>query len=352
MASPSTSISRFTVSAYPLPPEVVVFGRSEVMRNVRAMLEKGAHANVPILLQGESGTGKDVLARFVHLMSPWSGGPFVKINCPAVPAALMESELFGYEKGAFTGAYTSKPGRMELAGRGTLFLDEISELDLSLQSKLLEVLQDGQCCRIGGQENTNIEARVICATNRRLEDEVSQGRFRQDLFYRINVIHVRVPPLRERPADIPILVDYFYQAFVDRYNCRTKAVADHLLQRIAAYSWPGNIRELENVMKRYVILGSEEAIFAELTPSSQPSSSYLAPQIAPDGSVSLKQITRAAVRDVERQVILKILQANNWNRRRAARALNISYRALLYKMKEVAIAAPNNGNGDPSNHSV
>ncbi|MGI9102773.1 MAG: sigma-54 interaction domain-containing protein [Terriglobales bacterium] len=336
------------MSAYPLPPEVVVFGRSEVMRNLRATLEKGAHANVPILLQGESGTGKDVLARFVHLMSPWGSGPFVKINCPAVPAGLMESELFGYEKGAFTGAYSSKPGRMELANRGTLFLDEISELDFSLQSKLLEVLQDGQCCRIGGQENTNIEARVICATNRRLEDEVNGGRFRQDLFYRINVIHVRVPALRERSADIPILVNYFHQAFLDRYNCRTKAVADHLLNSMMNYAWPGNIRELENVMKRYVILGTEEAIYADLAPSSPSPQGFIAPEIGPSGSVSLKEITRAAVRDVERQVILKILQANNWNRRRAARALNISYRALLYKMKEVAIASPHNGNGGNS----
>ena len=191
------------------PPEAVIFGRSEVMQSLRDRMDKVASANVPVLIQGESGTGKDIIARMIHGLSPWRTGPFVKVNCPAIPGTLLESELFGYEKGAFTGAYGSKPGRVEMAHRGTLFLDEISELDLGLQSKLLQLLQDGQFCRIGAQEDKKVEVRVVCATNRVLEAEIENGTFRQDLFYRINVVNLQMPPLRERKGDIPELVDIF-----------------------------------------------------------------------------------------------------------------------------------------------
>jgi two-component system, NtrC family, response regulator AtoC len=331
-----------------LPPETVVFGRSEPMQALRANLEKLATASVPMLIEGESGTGKDILAKLIHYKSSWNQGPYVKVNCPAIPGTLMESELFGYEKGSFTGAFGAKPGRVEMADRGTLFLDEISELEIGLQSKLLQFLQDGQFCRIGGEQDTRVEVRVICATNRRLEDEVNKGTFRQDLYYRINVISLRVPPLRQRSGDIPVLVEYFRETFNRKYNCNAKPISDRLMHLMMGYQWPGNIRELENLLKRYVILGAEDTVFSELRPTEV---NFPLPEISLDRPISLKAIRRAAVRDVERQVIAKILQANQWNRRRTARALNISYRALLYKLKEAGIPAANesphkaNGNG-------
>src|SRR6266481_4686079 len=196
-----------------LPPELVIFGRSANMLAVQQKLEKVAMANVPILIEGESGTGKEIITKLIHQLSPWGSGPFVKVNCPAIPGTLIESELFGYERGAFTGAYGAKAGRVEMASRGTLFLDEIGELDMDLQAKLLQVLQDGQFCRIGSQEDKRLEARVVCATNRSLEEEIAAGTFRGDLYYRINVVNITLPPLRERAADIPELVNYFLQSY-------------------------------------------------------------------------------------------------------------------------------------------
>ena len=232
-------------------------------------MDKVASANVPVLIQGESGTGKDIIARMIHGLSPWRNGPFVKVNCPAIPGTLLESELFGYEKGAFTGAYGSKPGRVELAHRGTLFLDEISELDLGLQSKLLQLLQDGQFCRIGAQEDKKVEVRVVCATNRVLEAEIESGTFRQDLFYRINVVNLQMPPLRERRGDIPDLVTYFLEYYNRKYNCRARTLSGDLMNSLQKYHWPGNIRELENLIKRYVILGNEEVISSDLVAHQQ-----------------------------------------------------------------------------------
>src|ERR1700757_1618053 len=199
----TNSVSSLVQSIGEIPPESIVFGHSDAMQALRARMDKVASANVPVLIQGESGTGKDIIARMIHGRSPWRTGPYVKVNCPAIPGTLLESELFGYEKGAFTGAYGTKPGRVEMAHRGTLFLDEISELDMGLQAKLLQLLQDGQFSRLGGQEDTKVELRVICATNRPLENEVENGTFRQDLFYRINVVNLVLPPLRDRLVDIP-----------------------------------------------------------------------------------------------------------------------------------------------------
>src|SRR4051812_17404082 len=232
MATPATGInnSSFIRSLGPTPPDSVVFGRSQRMQAVRQRIEKIAAANVPVLIQGESGTGKDIIARMIHKLSPWEAGPFVKVNCPAIPGSLMESELFGYEKGGFTGAVGSKPGRVEMAHRGTLFLDEISELEHGLQSKLLQVLQDGQFCRIGAQEDKKVEARVVCATNRQLEREIETGAFRQDLYYRINVVNIQLPPLRERAVDIPVLVTYFLEQYNEKYNCRGKVLSSGLME--------------------------------------------------------------------------------------------------------------------------
>jgi len=303
-------------------------------------MDKVAAANVPVLIQGESGTGKDIIARMIHGRSPWRTGPYVKVNCPAIPGTLLESELFGYEKGAFTGAYGTKPGRVEMAHRGTLFLDEISELDLALQSKLLQLLQDGQFCRIGAQEDKKVEVRVVCATNRILENEIENGTFRQDLFYRINVVNLSLPPLRERRGDIEELVNYFLEHYNRKYNCRAKALSVELMAVLQKYHWPGNIRELENLVKRYVILGSEEVISSDLVTREQ---EYFNPEINLDGPISLKKLTRQATRELERKVILKVLQANHWNRKQAARALSISYRALLYKIRDAGL---------PSNRTV
>jgi two-component system response regulator AtoC len=335
MPIPSTNqVSLLVQSVGEIPPEAVIFGRSEAMQALRARLNKVAGANVPVLIQGESGTGKDIIARMIHGLSPWRTGPYVKVNCPAIPGTLLESELFGYEKGAFTGAYGAKPGRVEMAHRGTLFLDEISELDPALQSKLLQLLQDGQFCRIGAQEDKKVEARIVCSTNRHLEIEIENGTFRQDLFYRINVVNLQLPPLRERRADIADLVDYFLNYYNQKYNCRARSLSPELLGVLQKYHWPGNIRELENLIKRYVILGNEEVITSDLV-AREPE--YFNPDINLDGPISLKKLTRQATRELERKIILKVLQANHWNRKRAARALNISYRALLYKIREAGL---------------
>jgi two-component system response regulator AtoC len=221
-----------------------------------------------------------------------------------------------------------------MAHRGTLFLDEISELDSALQSKLLQLLQDGQFCRIGAQEDKKVEVRVVCATNRQLEQEIATGSFRQDLFYRINVVNLHMPPLRERAADIPALVEYFLDYYNRKYNCRTRELSDELKAMLQKYHWPGNIRELENLIKRYVILGTEEAIASDLVSQQR---DVFNPEISFDGPISLKKLTRQAVRELERKVILKVLQANHWNRKQSARALSISYRALLYKIRDTGL---------------
>jgi two-component system, NtrC family, response regulator AtoC len=318
-----------------VPPDEVVFGQSEAMRIVRQKLEKVASANIPVLLQGESGTGKEIIAKLIHTRSPWESGPFVKVNCPAIPGTLVESELFGYEKGAFTGANGTKPGRVEQAQNGTLFLDEIAELEMGLQAKLLQLLQDGQFCPIGAQEDKRIDVRVVCATNRNLEEEIDQGSFRQDLYYRINVVNIQLPSLRERTADIPFISDFLRQVYSEKFNRPTQPLSARRLDMMQRYHWPGNIRELENMMKRYVILGSEDAITIELSGGNS-SPSFL-PDVPVDGSISLKKVTRQAMREFEKKIILKILQTHNWNRKRAASALNISYRALLYKLKEAGV---------------
>jgi len=328
-----------------IPPETVVFGSTDRMQMLQHKLRVVAGANVPILITGENGTGKEVLARMIHQQSPWSDGPFVKVNCPAIPGTLLESELFGYERGAFTGALRSKPGRVELAHRGTLFLDEIGEMELGMQAKLLQLLQDGQFCRIGAQEDVKVEVRVICATNRELADEVAAGRFRQDLFYRINVVQIQAPALRHRVRDIPTLTNYFLDYYADKFCVRPKPVSEGLMAMLQRYEWPGNIRQLENLMKRYVVLGNEEAITSELV--SRGGGNCFDPLIPLDGKISLKKATRDAVRELERRIILKVLQTHNWNRKKAAKAMSISYRALLYKIQETGIAARRTKPADP-----
>ena len=322
------------IAIHQLPPEPVIFGQTPAMRDVRQKLERVAGANLSVLISGESGTGKDIIARLLHLYSPWANGPFVKVNCPAIPGTLLESELFGYEKGAFTGAFNPKPGRVELAHRGTLFLDEIAELDAMLQAKLLQLLQDGQFSRIGAQEDKNVEVRVVCSTNRELHGEIERGNFRSDLFYRIATMTIHLPPLRERVVDLPIICDYLLQYYNEKLNGRVMMVRPALMAKMQRYSWPGNIRQLENLVKRYVVMGTEDVILSELL---QPNEHDTLGNFMVDGPVSLKKLTRQTVRKLEARIILNALHANNWNRKKAARALDISYRALLYKLKEVGI---------------
>jgi two-component system, NtrC family, response regulator AtoC len=322
------------IAAQQLPPESIIFGQTPAMQEVRQKLERVAGANLSILITGESGTGKDIVARLLHLYSPWANGPFVKVNCPAIPGSLLESELFGYERGAFTGAIGAKPGRVEMAHRGTLFLDEISELDPMLQAKLLQLLQDGQFSRIGSQEDKKVEVRVVSATNRELHHEIDAGNFRHDLFYRIAAMTIHLPPLRERAVDLSLLCEYLLQYYNDKLNGSAPPLRPALLAKMQGYSWPGNVRQLENLIKRYVVMGTDDVILSELLQTNDRDDFS---DLSFDGPVSLKSLTRQTVRKIEARIILGALHANNWNRKKAARALDISYRALLYKLKEVGV---------------
>jgi two-component system response regulator AtoC len=321
-------------TAAKLPPLKVIVGSTPRMAVIFEHIKKLASAHIPVLLTGESGTGKELIATLIHCYSPIPSRPLVQINCAALPATMIESELFGYEAGAFTGASVSKCGRVELAGTGTLFLDEITELDLSLQAKLLQLLQDGQFTALGGREERHVDSRFIFATNRDLQQEIRAGNFRADLFYRMDGVTLHLPPLRERVEDVPVLVEYFLEKYNGIYNCRAESPSNSTIEQLQAYHWPGNIRQLENVIRRYVVLGSQETMIADLTNVETDVFQFAIPQ---NGKISLKEITRRAVRQVERQVIFKVMEANGWKRKKSARTLNISYRALLYKLTDMGI---------------
>ena len=337
MVRTATQGVTLTLRTDDLPPEELIFGRSAAMQEFRQRITKFAATNVPLLIQGETGTGKGVLARYIHSQSSVAAGPFVSVNCAAIPGTLLESELFGYEEGAFTGAYSSKPGLVELAHKGALFLDRIDEIDPVLQAKLLQLLQDAQFSRIGGREDINVQIRVICATSRPLEHELAVGRFRADLYYRINVATVELPTLRSRIEDVPQLARYFYERLRKRYKSSAAPISPLLLKLFEQHTWPGNIRELENLMERYVILGSEEAISEELVSWER---TPIAPELPTNGPIQLKKVTRKAVRELEGWIILSALEANRWNRKRAARDLRISYRSLLYKIRQAGLNPP------------
>jgi two-component system response regulator AtoC len=328
-----------------LPPEQTIFGVTSALASVRERILKFAPTDIPMVITGESGTGKDAIAQLIHNHSTMANKPFVQVNCAAIPNTLIESELFGYEKGSFTGAVASKPGRVELANGGTLFLDEIGELSPGVQAKLLQLLQDGQFSRIGGQEDRKVNVRFIFATNRDLEEEILAGNFREDLYYRINVASLHMPPLRERLEDVPALVEYFRLKYNEKHNCRTGPVSEKTVKKMQEYYWPGNIRQLENAMKRYAVLGTEDAILSELV---EHQSDVFKFTIPPGEQISLKEISKQAARQVERKVILKVVEANGWNRRRAAKMLNISYRALLYKLKEVGVPSDRRRSSKPN----
>ena len=324
--------------AHELPSEEIIFGRSAAMQPIRQLVRKILGTDLPVLIQGENGTGKGLLAQYIHSYSKVSSGPFIKVNCAAIPGTLLESELFGHEKGAFTDAYASRAGYVEMADRGTLFLDEIADLDLSLQAKVLQLLQDKQFSRIGDNQERRVDTRVICATNRNLADEIEAGRFRQDLLYRINVFTIHLPPLRERREDIPWLAEYFLEQLNTRFQRNAPSLPAEILENLASRPWRGNIRELENLVARYAIMGSLDSLMGEANPRRSPA---LSVKLSPDGSVSLKHIAKNAVRELEGNLILQVLRDNKWNRRKAAQVLNISYRALIYKIQEAGLVQRN-----------
>ncbi|MGH9488679.1 MAG: sigma 54-interacting transcriptional regulator [Terriglobales bacterium] len=326
-----------------LPTEDLIFGCSAQMARVRLMVNRVAATSIPALIHGESGTGKELIARLLHANSANREGPFVQVNCPSLPASLVESELFGYERGAFTGAASSKPGRVEMADGGTLFLDEIGDFALELQAKLLQLLQDGHFVRIGAHLDQQVQARVVCATNRDLGHEVERGQFRRDLYYRINAVTIELPPLRQRAGDIPLLVDYFLRLYGSRYQRPAPPLSLPARQALASYSWPGNIRQLQNVIKRLVILGSEEVIAHEVAGQED---AVVGLELDGGAERSLKEITRTAIEKLEKVVIARSLRQHNWNRREVSQSLKISYRALLYKLKKFETSGPQGGGNE------
>jgi len=313
----------------------VLFGCSPAMSIVRQRAEKICSAGVQVLLCGDGGTGKEALARWIHANSASGNGPFVSVNCAAIPRTLLESELFGYEKGAFTGAWNAKPGRVELAEDGTLFLDEIGEMDPELQSKLLHFLQDESFSRIGDLTERKSRARVICATSVDLEGHVAAKKFRADLFHRINVVQLRLPPLRERSEDIPILAEHFRTLYVKQFGREAEPLGRPVVDYLTSLRWPGNIRELANCIARYVLVGPDATI--ENKQPTRPGPSITARPMRA-GSVPLKRIASEAIRELERNLILEALRANRWNRRKTAQTLKISYRTLIYKIRDAGLA--------------
>jgi two-component system response regulator AtoC len=312
---------------------------SEKMHKIKEIIDQVANTDVTVLVQGESGVGKEVVARSIHLNSLRRDKPFVKVNCAALPSELLESELFGYEKGAFTGAYRQKPGKFELANSGTIFLDEIVEMSMSLQAKLLQVLQDREFSRLGGKKDVRVDVRILVATNKNIEEAVKDGRFREDLYYRLNVVNITIPPLRERKEEIPIFVEYFLDKFGKKYRKKVKSLSDHMMKAFFKYQWSGNIRELENVIQRIIVLGNEKVIMDELASvnKEEPTQTTKVTPLHTKPWPSLKEVQREATMKAEAEVIRKALDLTNWNRKKAADLLNISYKALLYKIKECNI---------------
>src|SRR6266850_3945009 len=335
------------------------FTSSEMIRACE-IAKMVARTDVPVLITGESGVGKEVFARFIHNHSPRANKRLIKVNCAALPADLLESELFGHERGAFTGATAEKPGKFELADDGAILLDEIGEMSPALQAKLLHVLQDGEFSRLGGNKQLRVDARVIASTNRRLEEAVSRGEFRDDLYFRLNVIRIKIPPLRDRKQEIPFLSNYFVQKYREKYGSRVQELPPKILQRFVDYDWPGNVRQLENVIKRYLILPELDVELGDfsdhrrptlvpsppeteaVTPPRPPAAPYglPAPPSLPAEFASLKQVGELAAERAEREVVLWMLGQTSWNRKLAARRLNISYKALLNKIKKWQMRRP------------
>jgi len=318
---------------------------SASMRHIKTMVTRVAATDVTVLISGESGVGKEVVARTLHERSDRRQQPFVKVNCAALPVELLESELFGYERGAFTGAHQQKRGKFEQAHRGTIFLDEISEMPLSVQAKLLQVLQDREFSRLGSNHDIRVDVRVIAATNRDLGGYVAQGGFREDLFHRLNVVNIHVPALRDRPEEIPVLVEHFLELYRRKHRSGPREVSSATLERLQRYRWPGNVRELENVIQRIVVLGTETVV-ADLDGSragagaSGSDADLSLSGTLIDDSLGLKELARRAAEAAEREALKRTLAHVHWRRVAAARRLQISYKTLLEKIKHYRLDSP------------
>jgi DNA-binding NtrC family response regulator len=313
---------------------------SPAMRKIRSQAALVAHVDIPVLLLGESGTGKEVLARLIHKLSARAHRTFLKVNCAAVPADLLESELFGYEPGAFTGATHAKPGKFELCNKGTILLDEIGEMPPQLQAKLLHVLQDQQFSRLGSRSVIRVDVRILAATNIDIPQALAAKRLREDLYYRLNAFTLQLPPLRERKEEIPILLKHFMTRMAERYARPQLPLSPQLLEACQAHPWPGNLRELNNFLKRYLILGDENLAVAELQPRIDGNGGIGARSESGKGDAAggLKSLARSAKDEAEGEAIRQALETTNWNRKQAAALLQISYKALLYKIRQYGIA--------------
>ena len=323
-----------------LSDDLYFVAASRAMRKIRQQVGQVANVNVPVLIVGESGAGKEVVAHLIHKLSPRADRTFLKVNCAALPADLLESELFGYEPGAFTGATRSKPGKFEQCDKGTFLLDEIGEMPPVLQAKLLHVLQDQQFSRLGSRSMVTIDVRILAATNIDIQQAIAAKKLREDLYYRLNAFTIHVPPLRERREEIPLLLRHFMALFATRYARAPLPVSSILVDACRSYSWPGNLRELENFVKRYLILGDEQLALSELETQGREagSASSQATEVPlkqnPD---DLKSLVRGLKDEAEREAIARTLERTRWNRKEAARRLGISYKALLYKIRRYNI---------------
>jgi two-component system response regulator AtoC len=329
----------------------LMIGKSEAFGDIWEKVRTIADKNITVLVTGESGTGKDIIALYLHQLSSRSERLLVRINCAALPDGLLESEVFGFQKGAFTDAIQDKPGRIEMAHKGTLFLDEIGDLTLPLQAKILHILENKDFSRLGDIRDKSIDARIILATNQDLKEKVRQGSFRKDLYHRLNVLNIAVPPLRERKGDIDLLVDYFKHKFAYELNRSVIVLPASVMKHFQKYHWPGNIRELENVIRKIVLFENADFVFDELqiingtTKAAMATDSYSNEDMMPcsdekindlfnENSFSLKKITKAYVSEIERHEILKALRATKWNRKKSAELLAVSYKKLLNRISE------------------
>src|SRR6202051_3831140 len=346
-----------------LTEDLSFLAASPQMVRIRQQILQIAPVDVPVFIYGESGVGKEVVARMIHMRSTRRSQPFIKVNCAALPGELLESELFGFEQGAFTGAVRSKPGKFELASKGTIFLDEIAEMSPHLQAKLLHVLQDHQFSRLGGRHLIEVDVRVLAATNVEIQEAMKSGRLREDLYYRLNVLSINVPPLRERATEIPLLFRHFLQKYSEKFSKETVTPSQHLLEAAVRYPWPGNLRELENFVKRYVILEDDEGSFRELLEMSA-TRQRISPreEAAPAREQGLKALVRSLKDEAEMEAIADALEKTHWCRKDAAKMLGISYKALLYKIRQFGLDSgrvgraaskkESSGGGTPSSGSV
>ena len=307
-----------------------IVGRNKEIKQIISVLESVSQTDTTVLITGESGTGKELAARAIHLNSSRKTGPFIAVNCSAFVESLIESELFGHEKGSFTGAIKTKIGKFELAQGGTLFLDEIGDLSTSVQTKLLRVLETREFERVGGNKLIKMDTRIIAATNKNLLNEIAAGRFREDLFYRINVINIHLPPLRERMDDLPLIINHFIESFNQKFNKNLKQFSSSAFDILMEYNWPGNIRELENVVEHCFVLCNGDIIQVECLPK------RLREQ-KPKKSNSQDQNSKKGFKDAERELIISVLEKNNHNRTKAAKELNINPSTLWRKMKKLGI---------------